>query len=299
MRLVALSVGIWLGLACAAGAQVAEAPARPVAPHWQAVTDGVELAVFDAASITGEPGPVAVHAVRLDLSRMRVELALARDTSPALERVDAMAARHGAIAAVNAGFFLPRGRPAGLLKMDGRLVAPGPNHRAAIGLAARPRAPVSIDRVTPTLTAALGWGHVWPGAWFLTGGATSPLDWLTAEDAIGGAGLILSGGVEVDGWAAERVRDDFVTTRHPRTLAALDGDGRLWLLAIDGRQPGHSLGASFPALVALSRHLGFVDVVNLDGGGSTTMVVQGRIVNKPSDLTGPRAVSDALIVVPR
>lgn len=292
-RALLLALG-WLAAAAPAGAQ-------PMGPSpaltWQAVAPGLEFAAFDAASVTGEPGPVAVHALRLDLAHVRLELALAGDTSPALERVDAIAARHGALAAVNAGFFLPRGRPAGLLKFDGRLVAPGPNARAAIGTV--PGGGIAIDSVRPTMTTLLAWGGVWPAPWFETGHGSSPIAWLAADDAIGGAGLIVKDGRAVEDWAGERVSADFRTTRHPRTVAGLDGSGRVWLLAIDGRRPGHSLGASFAALARLARHLELVDVVNLDGGGSTTMVVRGRIVNRPSDLRGPRPVSDALLVLPR
>jgi exopolysaccharide biosynthesis protein len=39
-----------------------------------------------------------------------------------------------------------------------------------------------------------------------------------------------------------------------------------------------------------------VEALNLDGGGSTTMFVQGKVVNKPSDQTGERPVSDAILV---
>jgi exopolysaccharide biosynthesis protein len=42
-----------------------------------------------------------------------------------------------------------------------------------------------------------------------------------------------------------------------------------------------------------------VDALNLDGGGSTTMVANGAIVNRPSDAAGPRPVSDAIVVVKR
>jgi hypothetical protein len=293
MRL-ALFLLVWT---VTSGAALAQGAAPAGALTWQAVAPGLEFAAFEAAAVTGEPGPVAVHALRLDLARVRLELALAGDTSPALERVDAMAARHGALAAVNAGFFLPRGRPAGLLKFDGRLVAPGADARAAVGTL--PGGTIAIDCVRPTMTTLLAWGGVWPAPWFETGHGTSPVAWLAADDAIGGAGLIVKDGRDVEDWAGERVTADFRTTRHPRTVAGLDGSGRVWLLAIDGRRPGHSLGASFAALARLARHLGLVDVVNLDGGGSTTMVVRGRIVNRPSDLRGPRPVSDALVVLPR
>jgi exopolysaccharide biosynthesis protein len=68
---------------------------------------------------------------------------------------------------------------------------------------------------------------------------------------------------------------------------------------VDGRQPELSVGLSLVELRALARRLGLVNALNLDGGGSTTMWVQGAVMNKPSDLTGPRKVSDALLVYPR
>ena len=44
---------------------------------------------------------------------------------------------------------------------------------------------------------------------------------------------------------------------------------------------------------------GLTDAINLDGGGSTTMVIAGTVVNHPSDPTGARTVSDVLLVMPR
>jgi exopolysaccharide biosynthesis protein len=45
--------------------------------------------------------------------------------------------------------------------------------------------------------------------------------------------------------------------------------------------------------------LGAVDAMNLDGGGSTTMVIHNKVVNRPSDATGERPVSDAILVFPK
>ncbi len=53
---------------------------------------------------------------------------------------------------------------------------------------------------------------------------------------------------------------------------------------------------SLVELRTLARRLGLVNALNLDGGGSTTMWVQGQVLNRPSDPTGPRKVSDALLV---
>jgi exopolysaccharide biosynthesis protein len=56
---------------------------------------------------------------------------------------------------------------------------------------------------------------------------------------------------------------------------------------------------SFTELQGLSRRLGLRSALNLDGGGSTTMVVRGNVVNHPSDPAGPRPVSDAILVFAR
>jgi exopolysaccharide biosynthesis protein len=56
---------------------------------------------------------------------------------------------------------------------------------------------------------------------------------------------------------------------------------------------------SLDELAQLMLEFGAVDAINLDGGGSTTMTVDRKIVNKPSDPAGERPVSDAIVVRPR
>ena len=79
----------------------------------------------------------------------------------------------------------------------------------------------------------------------------------------------------------------------------IDRRGDLWLVAIDGRQPDYSVGMTFAELLALCNRLDLANAINLDGGGSTTMVVKGEVVNKPSDAAGPRPISDAILVKAR
>lgn len=63
--------------------------------------------------------------------------------------------------------------------------------------------------------------------------------------------------------------------RHPRTAVGADREGRtLWIVVADGRQPGTSEGLALVELAALFRTLGCWDALNLDGGGSTTLVLQ-------------------------
>ena len=90
----------------------------------------------------------------------------------------------------------------------------------------------------------------------------------------------------------------FVAGRNPRTLAGVRADGALLLVTVDGRRPGWSAGMTLRESALLMRSLGARDALNLDGGGSTTMVVRGAVVNRPSDRAGERPVSDALLVMP-
>lgn len=92
--------------------------------------------------------------------------------------------------------------------------------------------------------------------------------------------------------------DPFVAARNPRTLAGVRADGSLLLVTIDGRRAGWSAGVTLLEAARVMRHLGARDALNLDGGGSSVMVVGRRVVNRPSDAAGQRAVSDALLVLP-
>ncbi|MFE5257730.1 phosphodiester glycosidase family protein [Streptomyces coelicoflavus] len=89
----------------------------------------------------------------------------------------------------------------------------------------------------------------------------------------------------------------WVHKRNPRTLAGVDGAGRTVLVTADGRSTD-SLGLSIVESAAVARSLGLRDAVNLDGGGSTTMVAEGAVLNSPSDAAGERPVGDALLILP-
>jgi hypothetical protein len=89
----------------------------------------------------------------------------------------------------------------------------------------------------------------------------------------------------------------FVAKRNPRTFAGIDRYGRTLLVTVDGRSTD-DLGLSIPETADVARSLGMVDALNLDGGGSTAMVVRGRLSSRPSDAAGERPVGDALLVLP-
>jgi hypothetical protein len=116
-----------------------------------------------------------------------------------------------------------------------------------------------------------------------------------AEDIVAGVPqLIKDGKIDIT-WEGEGSSKSFVETKHPRTAVAKLKDGKFLLVTVDGRSES-SGGISLNDLAAFLLEQGASDALNLDGGGSTTMYVDGKVVNHPSDKEGERKVSDALIV---
>ncbi|MGD7042919.1 phosphodiester glycosidase family protein [Jeotgalibacillus proteolyticus] len=87
----------------------------------------------------------------------------------------------------------------------------------------------------------------------------------------------------------------FGLNRHPRTLVGIKDNGNVLFITADGRNPEKSIGLSFYESALLLKELGAIDGMNLDGGGSTSMVIDHKLVNSPSDQAGERAIGDALI----
>lgn len=115
---------------------------------------------------------------------------------------------------------------------------------------------------------------------------TSP-DLAGAVTALGGGPILLDGGQSPQ-WQPP-------LPRHPRTGIGWNEE-RFFLVVVDGRQKGLSAGMTFPELAALMRRLGCTHAMNLDGGGSSTLWLDGHIMNSPSD-GRERRVANSLIVV--
>ncbi|HTE48057.1 MAG TPA: phosphodiester glycosidase family protein [Gemmatimonadaceae bacterium] len=85
--------------------------------------------------------------------------------------------------------------------------------------------------------------------------------------------------------------------KHPRTAVGFSRDSStLFLLAVDGRKT-NSVGMTLVELANLVKQLGAWQAMNFDGGGSTTMVINGAVVNSPTDATGEREVGNALLII--
>jgi hypothetical protein len=116
------------------------------------------------------------------------------------------------------------------------------------------------------------------------------LGWANVFDAVGGAPLILQDGQPTD-------QCNSGCGRQPRTGVGVTASGRILLVVVDGRQSKWSLGPTMLEFAVIMRDLGAVTALNLDGGGSSTMVVHGEVVNRPSD-GHERAISSAIVILP-
>ena len=321
----------------------------------------------------------AIHALIVDPQRARLVLARAMDEMVGTETTSSLALRHGALAAINGGYFRTtgtyRGESVGVLVSAGKVLSEPERRRAALAIAQndgriraaiasvdlkaelktagkshpvsgfnRPREKNELIIFTPefhrtTLTAPDGIeviverGRIIslhdgrgsltiPREGLVLSGSGAAREWMlanlkrgarvelstqliadpplpfAADFIIGGGPRLLAAGKAAAEAEAARYSESLFKQRHPRTAFGWRSDGTLVFVTVDGRQPQHSAGMTISELTELMRELGCTDAINLDGGGSTTMVISNKVINKPSDTAGERAVSDALLIFP-
>lgn len=107
------------------------------------------------------------------------------------------------------------------------------------------------------------------------------------QTAIGGGPALVRDG-KVIGRTSDRVR-------HPRTAVGWNKDA-IFLVEVDGRQRGLSVGMTMRELANYMAKLGCTEAMNLDGGGSATCWVYGQVMNSPSE-GQERGMGNALVVV--
>ena len=127
--------------------------------------------------------------------------------------------------------------------------------------------------------AALGWeeysfpafGIPWEGDYSV----------YAMSNVIQGGPMLLRNGIPAN--SEEDFPAAFISARHPRTAVGVNTSGQWVFLIVDGRNGMHSSGATISELTEILRSQRVVNAMNLDGGGSTEMIVDGRIYNLPSD----------------
>lgn len=257
-------------------------PAAAVPVPAEAKDEVVRPGVRHRIVTRQDPHRFVAHILEIDLTTPDLALRTTpRDASGGMEfiaqRTTTYLAQVQALAAINASYFLPfaggspggedyyphEGQPvnaSGAVVAEGAVVSP-----VETDLDIRVNAIVCFER----LAIRIADGQSCP-AGFDNGVAAGP--------------RLLAAGSRSSFAAFD---NNYATTPQPRTAIGVSADGtRGWLVVVDGRQAGYSEGASLQALTNLFVELGASDAINLDGGGSSTLVMSGEggapvIVNRP------------------
>jgi phosphodiester glycosidase len=224
--------------------------------------DGIEYLLWRHALADGEV--TTMYAVRYSIRSTRARVV----HFPRPERLDVWCRRHGAEEAVVAGFFLRDPyRPLGELWIGGRPVA----HESIAAPYAARRASVAIDDGRVRL---------------LERGAAPALP---AGDLVQAGPMLVAGGsivfdpaADAEGFSAGagQFDSDITAGRYPRAALGLSSDS-LFTVACDGRRSNVDGGLTMLELAAALVELGADSAINLDGGGSTTLVHRGHLLNRP------------------
>lgn len=204
---------------------------------------------------------------------LRIKVGTARDLQEKGDTVSTIALTNNAIAGINAGgFHDPEGTgtgrlPYGVIVQGGKFIIGGEVKDA-------------VQTVGFTKEGVLVAGNY----------TVQEMRKLNIHEAVTfGPPLILNGKKTIKdgdgGWGVA-----------PRTAIGQRKDGTVLLLVIDGRQPGYSIGATLLDVQNILFEQGAYVAANLDGGSSTTLFYNGKVVNKPCDMLGERMIPTAFIV---
>ena len=298
MRRLHLTASLVLVAACSR----AEPPALSPASFAFAIDTLRTAMVRDGVAhhfIYSPAGPWAIHVLDVRLDRCHAPLAIkgapgAVGRTKTSELLQTLSRSRDVVGGVNADFFLfdPPGVPTGAHVSGWRVITP-PNRQPsfAVDSAGRPHIVVLARADGDTTAIPVDDPKL----------ARLTLRPFHPREAVGGRPVLARDSAVSN--AVLTGNTAFATARHPRTAVGIARGGRrVLLVTVDGRQEGYSAGMSLRELADLMLALGAPLALNLDGGGSTTLVIADstrgtRIANRPSDATGERAVGNALAIV--
>lgn len=131
----------------------------------------------------------------------------------------------------------------------------------------------------------------------------SRIQWDFFPHIVGGTPLLIHEGRMIKDFSSEKTRATFLSNRHARTAVGILPNGHWLFVVVDGGNLRISRGATMLELAQLMFNLGCKDALNMDGGGSSTMVLDNKVVNDPygdededDGLKTVRKVSDAILI---
>lgn len=131
--------------------------------------------------------------------------------------------------------------------------------------------------------------------------------WQHCDYLMSGAPLLIQDGVRTKEYEHDRLRESVMFATHPRSAVGITKEGEWIFVIVEGRQPRVSLGMNVHELAELMEDLGCIHALNLDGGASCLMIVEGQLANTPifnglessPQEIGQRRISDAFVIVER
>lgn len=118
--------------------------------------------------------------------------------------------------------------------------------------------------------------------------------------AVGGGPVLLQQGqLMITNNEEQKFAGKAINDKHPRTAMGYTADQKLIILVVEGRNPGKAEGATLTQEAQIFKDLGCIEALNLDGGGSSCMLVNGKETIKVSDTGGQRPVPAVFMIVGR
>lgn len=323
--------------------------------------------IHRAETINGLKQEINILEIDPGVVGVQIQPVLSHDLIYGFELLSEMAVRKKAYAAVNSGFFHEYGLPAGMVVIDGELIAASTgrypvfvveNGKAAlkeiesklmVEYGDNNGASLSVDsfnfpageRITAVYTPRYGkYNRAEKKNITATveNGVVTKVAFYNGEAEIPQNGMLVSffdiekyAGVEIplrvgdavklshqpmisgnadayecgswlvrDGQAVVALKDAWVgimTNRDPRTAIGLKRDGTVVLITVDGRQPGYSAGFTGRELADYMISCGVIEAAMLDGGASTEMIVEGKLVSRPSFKGEERPLGGGILVL--
>ena len=242
-----------------------------------------------------------IHILIVDPKENEIKAARAQGDSIPRETVAAISMRHNALAAINGGFWKLDGRPAGILKIDHHWYGTPLKPRGAIGWSDGGNT-VIIDRVLTNFDLKDCPDEnlivIYPVS---SPPCTSTEQWQSMDHVVGGTPVLISKGNLVSDYSPEQTLQSFLTNKHPRTAVGIRENGEWIFVVADGRFNGFLGGMTMKELAEFMLGLNCVEALNLDGGGSSTLVIEGEVINSPcgnliENGKHVKAVSDAILI---
>lgn len=131
--------------------------------------------------------------------------------------------------------------------------------------------------------------------------------WNNCDFILSGGPVLIQDGVVTANYDHDTFKQFILYAPHPRSAVGVKENGNWIFAAVEGRQPNNSIGMSVQELAHLMRDLGCVQALNLDGGASVLLIVEGKPVNEPMfngiefspEEVGQRRIADAFLIVSR